>query len=344
MSRLQVAHLTDLHLRHSLPGSSRIYLRRSRIMPNLFRQLVDTIASRIKPDLLLLTGDLLDVPFYAMNGALSTAEGSPLAGAILEDYRLIRDILVRSGLRFIVIPGNHDDELLMRKVFTDMKFLEQTTDYDFLVFHHDRERGDHFPLREFSRYDTRQGAGRPSIHVQHYVVTPTLNEGYPHTYANAGEILSRNAGAGGPLLSVSGHYHDGYGPVTRDGCAYFVAGALCEPPYRWYLYQIEDSHATVEERWLASEKGYEAFCEPVGVAAVDELLSNVPKREGPWLATVDGSTPEERCDNEWTELSRRGLEIQGVYPISDFAQRSRLVRMGRNGFKADSRKRKRNPR
>jgi 3',5'-cyclic AMP phosphodiesterase CpdA len=53
-----------------------------------------------QPDLVLLTGDLVD-------------DGGP------GDYQLARDILASLKARFLVIPGNHDERSLFRAAFAD---------------------------------------------------------------------------------------------------------------------------------------------------------------------------------------------------------------------------------
>lgn len=58
---LTILHATDLHLRRHLPGSSGHAVRRSREIPGLLERLGAVIAER-RPDLLVLTGDLVDVP------------------------------------------------------------------------------------------------------------------------------------------------------------------------------------------------------------------------------------------------------------------------------------------
>jgi Icc protein len=55
-------------------------------------------------DLLLVTGDLVD-------------EGRP------DEYLAVRDLLGRSRIPFLVIPGNHDNRDFLREAFADHKYL-----------------------------------------------------------------------------------------------------------------------------------------------------------------------------------------------------------------------------
>ncbi|BBY29992.1 phosphodiesterase [Mycolicibacterium sediminis] len=57
-----------------------------------------------RPDLVLLTGDLVD-------------EGRP------EEYEYLREILLRLTIPFLLIPGNHDDRENLRTAFSDHRYL-----------------------------------------------------------------------------------------------------------------------------------------------------------------------------------------------------------------------------
>ena len=57
-----------------------------------------------RPDLVVLTGDLVD-------------EGRP------EEYAMLRKILVALPIPYLVIPGNHDDRDNLRDAFADHAYL-----------------------------------------------------------------------------------------------------------------------------------------------------------------------------------------------------------------------------
>jgi predicted MPP superfamily phosphohydrolase len=58
---MRIIHLTDLHLRHYLPGTSSIPKRRSRVVLGLLERAVTRLTA-LQPDLVAVTGDLLDYP------------------------------------------------------------------------------------------------------------------------------------------------------------------------------------------------------------------------------------------------------------------------------------------
>ena len=75
----RILHFTDAHLRWNQPGSAANPLRLSRDMPDALARLADTFVD-IKPDVVVMTGDLLDVPDDVLAGA-------PSDGRPLDDWR-----------------------------------------------------------------------------------------------------------------------------------------------------------------------------------------------------------------------------------------------------------------
>jgi Icc protein len=65
------------------------------------------LAFRPRPDLVLITGDLVD-------------RGDP------EEYQHLRELLAPLSLPLLVIPGNHDDRQALREAFADLDYLPGT--------------------------------------------------------------------------------------------------------------------------------------------------------------------------------------------------------------------------
>src|SRR5688572_10106093 len=115
---MRLAQITDLHLRQHLFGSPPNNVRRARIMAELFaRALRDAKAGGA--EFLAITGDLLDVPtwLYGPTWGFQTDDVGPWRDAALADYRLIKQLLDDIGLPYLVLPGNHDWEDVMWRVF-----------------------------------------------------------------------------------------------------------------------------------------------------------------------------------------------------------------------------------
>ena len=84
----------------------------------------------------------------------------------------------------------------------------------------------------------------------HYVLYPEQerhDSDYRYNYLNDAEIRAIMEASPRRLLSLSGHLHRGHPPVTHDGVTYFIGGALCEHPFRYYLLHADADEITVQE-------------------------------------------------------------------------------------------------
>ncbi|HEY65770.1 MAG TPA: hypothetical protein G4O02_14490 [Caldilineae bacterium] len=248
---MKIAHLSDLHLRHHLPGTSVLPQRLSRAVPGLLEQAVRRIREE-QPDLLVVTGDLLDYPLDALDDPEMQARGE-------RDLHLIADILRTAGCPCIVVYGNHDHPELVRRVFAPLPTDRVLNDYRLLCFH-DEEAADHFPERrgrELQRFiqALSDAESPPQIHIQHYLVWPERNEGYPHTYREAEELYDHIVKSGLVRLVLSGHYHRGILPF-REGDTYFaIVPAFAESPHPYWIYQLDASDFHWHERIIMSTQG-----------------------------------------------------------------------------------------
>ena len=243
------AHITDLHLRGHLPGTARITTRLSRRMPGLFREALRRIASE-KPDLVVVSGDLLDYPAYAV-------DDTPMRALATQDLRLIRDALQTLDCPHVVLHGNHDVEELVADVFPDAQNDFACGGFRVVTFA-DNEVDDHCPQRltnERERFLAATGdpASPPQIHVQHYLIHPDRSAGYPHNYREAESLREMIAESGRVRLVLCGHYHGGIAPIEDRGTTYAVAPAFCDPPHRYWVYDVDDRSVTHSERTVLDE-------------------------------------------------------------------------------------------
>ncbi|MBT3601936.1 MAG: hypothetical protein HN521_02615, partial [Candidatus Latescibacteria bacterium] len=81
---MKIAHISDFHLRHHLPGDSAIEQRKSRQMPNKIALAVKHIQT-LSPDLIAVTGDLVDYPLDQMDVSETVAQGK-------KDLQLIQEL------------------------------------------------------------------------------------------------------------------------------------------------------------------------------------------------------------------------------------------------------------
>jgi histidinol-phosphate phosphatase family protein len=241
MKPITIVHISDFHLRRALPGTSSVSRRASRLVPDLLAEAVAAIRAA-SPDLVAVTGDLVDHPFYAMADGCLDAAGEA-------DLRLARELLAPFTCPVVALPGNHDHPGLFARVFADAPRDLDVGGWRVLAFH-DGEADFHRPQRLGDERDRwlaalADGDPRPQVHLQHYLVSPDRNDGYPHTYREAESLRQALRADGRVRLVLSGHYHRGERLFRDAGVAYAVAPAFAEPPHPYRLYRLSD--AAIEE-------------------------------------------------------------------------------------------------
>ena len=241
---LRIAHITDLHARGQLPGTSDVASRLSRQMFDLAAVALAEFARR-RVDIVVLTGDLLDVP-----AELLTSEADENAERQAEaDYRRLRGLLDRADVPYFVLPGNHDLESAFWRVFSRTSDEMQVGGFRLLRFcdHEDERHVPHRLGQERARWEAALGSpdDRPQVHLQHYIITPELNEHYPHTYAKGETIRRANVDSGRVVLCLSGHYHSGTDLFVHGGCHFSAGPAFCEWPHAVRVYDIQNERVTM---------------------------------------------------------------------------------------------------
>jgi hypothetical protein len=290
-------------------------------MPDLLEKAVASI-SKHRPDVLAVTGDLVDTPFYGMDDPACLARTR-------QDLQLIRDRIDPIGCPVLYLFGNHDHPSTFHDVFSDQKPDTTIDGYRFVSFH-DEEVTDHFaerlgPQRERFRQVLEDRDPTPQIHLQHYMIWPENNQGYPHSYREASELRDRIVTSGKVRLSLSGHYHKGIDAFDEAGTWFATSRAFCEAPHPFRIYDIEDKVVTQTEHTLGSETiGRAMFVE--GVPLLELAKSDSSFRSALAAAQLDGwsligivddrdlmgDTPETACDTLLGELSESGLELETV--------------------------------
>ena len=101
-----IAQITDTHIK----AAGRLAYRRVDSADKLVNCVAHLDALATRPDVVLLTGDLVDL-------------GRP------EEYALLREILSPLRMPIHVIPGNHDERGAMRKAFADHAYLPRTGEF-----------------------------------------------------------------------------------------------------------------------------------------------------------------------------------------------------------------------
>ncbi len=286
---MRIAHLTDLHLRAQQPGTSAIGKRRSHAMTTLVPRALDAMRAQ-QPDFLAVTGDLLDVPGWLTAPIPGFARDMPefWTNAAIEDYRQVKAWLDATGIPYMVLPGNHDLPDAMWQVFDPAAHTLETGGIcctRFCDHEHDGHRPRRFhPERDRWEQLLQRTNGPLQVHLQHYVITPALNAGYPHTYEEGEEIARRTNACGHVPLCLSGHYHRGTPVLNHGNTTFATTPAFCEAPHPWRIYDLDPD---------------------TGSSAVEDYALGAPARRPVVFLDRDGvinTRPSFRCGPEAMEL------------------------------------------
>jgi 3',5'-cyclic AMP phosphodiesterase CpdA len=249
---MKIAQITDIHI--ALPsfgtGQPDIAAPSDRRSGLLFTAL-EHIAQK-QPDLVTITGDLLDIPAeILMNKKPGAAVRKKLATEALAVYLRVLELLVKRFQDFIVIPGNHDHEKAFRKVFGARPRSRTIKGFRVIPFW-DREACDHFPERRgtqlirFSRALCSQNK-TPQIHLQHFPVTEVDNRFYPHNYRNRASMEQRIVASQRVRLCLSGHFHAGTALVKMREIYFTTCPAFLNDGNPYRVYTINGASVALEE-------------------------------------------------------------------------------------------------
>lgn len=240
---MKIAHISDFHLRHHLPGTSTISRRLSRHIPDLISQAVDRIRGE-SPDLVVVTGDLVDHPFYGMHDAKLIALSE-------KDLRLVRERFAPLTCPVAFLYGNHDHPESFHRVYGDLPADFHVAGHRVLLFFDD-EVENNFPQRlgrQRERFLAAMNDDDPSpqIHLQHYLVAPERTGGYPHAYREAGSLKAALIADSRVRLVLSGHYHKGDSLFSEGHVHFANAPAFGEPPHPFRIYDVSGTCVTQTE-------------------------------------------------------------------------------------------------
>jgi DNA repair exonuclease SbcCD nuclease subunit len=246
---VRIIHITDLHLRHHLPGTADIPERLSREMPARFAQAVQQIRDAA-PDLLVVGGDLLDYPLDALDDPVTLAQGE-------KDLQIIAELLDEVDCAVALVHGNHDHPGLMREVFGHYPEEQVCAGHRVICFSDDQDI-DNVPRRlgrEQERFlQALEDNSLPQIHVQHYPIWPRIHaDNYPYNYGESAWLRDQILAGGQVKLVLSGHYHAGLPPLQENGTYFATAPAFAEHPHPYWTYEIEDGEVRYRQSQLGAD-------------------------------------------------------------------------------------------
>lgn len=190
----------------------------------------------ITPDATLVLGDLVE-------------DGADRNASL--DLVSLHGELLRSGIPYLVVPGNHDgDPVAFSALFGSEPGLHKIGGYGFVLFN-DVYSESHECVRAAEdlaalKKCAEEQPDMPLIAVQHPPIYPAIDSHYPYRPTNAAEIIDAYQKTG-VILSLSGHYHKGQKARVHERILYHTVPALCEPPFRFSLIRLVDSRVEIEE-------------------------------------------------------------------------------------------------
>ncbi|MCM8768076.1 MAG: metallophosphoesterase [Candidatus Omnitrophica bacterium] len=232
-SKIHLIAVADLHFvsdrNYQCPGGHR--------QTSLGLEFLSRVLFRIRnnpPDALVLLGDFGDKPDLA---------------SATSDLQEIVSLVRQTKIPAVMVRGNHDlpekDFLAIAEDLARPKIVSGFVLYPF----HDLYRADETCLRPRETLNNLEkfcleNPTRPVVALQHNIVWPLLEVGYPMNLANSQEIADTYQKL--PVcLSLSGHYHVGVPLQVYQGVFYLTAPAVCELPFS-YLEVVLRADKSVE--------------------------------------------------------------------------------------------------
>ena len=206
---MKIAHITDLHFRHHLPGPVRGDKRLGRLIPEILPPVLDDMGKE-RIDFLAVTGDLLCYQYRDDIGPETSEQA-------IRDLNLLKEMLKRLDCPAVVIPGNHDEEELVHRVFGPFPEEREIGGARVICFRDSYVPGDFPGRREEERRRLlrvlEDDDEREQVHLRHAVIWPKDEKTDPG-HIEASRRLAERIGASGRVrLVLSGHRHAGYPPV-----------------------------------------------------------------------------------------------------------------------------------
>lgn len=305
---VKIAVIADIHYGEDHQPVSR---RRCGIADLLLRRAVRRLNLLVRPDVVLVLGDLVD------DGSAADVSGR---------WERLKGILDGLDAPYLTLPGNHDDDPdALYRVFERPKPFEDIAGVRFLAFA-DQEEPGYNASRSKADIEriraARQGFDGPIVSLQHVCLfPPELGRVAPYNYLNADEIIETLKRVGA-VLSVSGHHHHGADTVKEGSVTFVNAPGLCESPFHFLEISLSgdevetvrheltmpsdlglvDNHVHTELAYCAENMDVKtsiALCRDFGLAGMtfaehagQLYYDRKPYWQAEWLeAGVDGADP-----------------------------------------------------
>lgn len=212
-------------------------------MPELIEAAVAKLRTET-PDLVAITGDLVDYPLYALRDEALMRLGE-------KDLHLIRELFAPLTCPVVYVYGNHDHPQSFHRVFGDAPRSLDLHGYRIHLFLDDEISANTaqrlYPERQRFLEAIRDPESPPQIHIQHYVIAPQLDRAYPLNYLEASSLQQDLENSGRVRLSLSGHFHEGALVHGKTGVCYSTAPAFSEAPHPIRIIEVTPDNIEVHD-------------------------------------------------------------------------------------------------
>ena len=246
---MRIAHVSDLHLPVFVRG-----VLKSTLDIDREYELFETTVSKIvvlDVDILVITGDILEIP-----ESLDTTDPlgqSPVLDIknIISSYHKVHEIITASNVRYLIIPGNHDQEMTFWQVFDSNADSMEIDGYSIVCFS-DMVDDNSIPVRrggeleKFKNLLTDHTKPR-QIHIQHYLLTDPPEDDYVYSYNNYQELQQEIVNSDKVICCLSGHYHRGVEVFEKAGTFFSIGPAFCAPHRKYRVYQVQAVNLTYRD-------------------------------------------------------------------------------------------------
>lgn len=222
MDKIKIAVIADLHFSYNAPDIS---LRIGYYADIFLEYVIQLFNFRIKPDVVLLAGDILD------NNIKSE-----------ELYKKIKKILEDLESPYVIIPGNHDNHADFYEEFGEYPDHVDINGFRIIPF-------DDPELPRFNAVRTDKDLVRlqknisefdgPIISLQHVPLIEADKNPCREHFTNADEIIEmiRNGNGG---ITIAGHAHAGVENAIESNNVYsIVAPGFCESPFKYMIIDVD---------------------------------------------------------------------------------------------------------
>jgi len=200
----------------------------------------------LEADVIVMTGDLLDIPDEViLGGSPDKRSNAQWLNEAAADFQLVKDWFERTGVPYLVLPGNHDHEVIFKQVFGDTTGPRDEAGFRFFSFW-DQLAADRQPERVGASADLFDAALHApehdcaQIHLQHYMIDPpTFSRGSQYEYKNAAAMKHAIEKSGRVRAVLSGHYHPGSLVVGTGDIIHSLPPAFCEAPHAFRVYNFD---------------------------------------------------------------------------------------------------------